>query len=161
MLVKEKEFDMNLVTKIQEIIQNLLNKKKSSSLKKITLSTVSKKVKINQPINYSNDNILVLPLKSPHILNKFVEENRSLVYKYILKMLSKAIKKKMEKIDLFRLGDTPFIAKIEKQNYVNTLNDLLSHFASSSVEEYELANRCKKLIQKHQNNLLLEETKGT
>ena len=158
---------MNLKKKFQELLEKLFPKAPKN---KPVIREVERKI---IPIAYlkpeaiqadvkdtPNNPVPSLPLKSPHVLSQFIEENRDLVYSYLLKMLNKAIKHNWLKVDLFRLGNTPFVAKIERKDYENTLNDLLSFFVS--VEKYERANDCKKLIQKHKLNLLLEEeTKGT
>ena len=91
-----------------------------------------------------NNDVPTLPMSSPTLIQKFITENRGVVYVYLLKMLKKAIRKDWPKVDLFRLGDTPFIAKIERKDYTSTLTDLMNYF--TSIEDYEKATQCRDLI---------------
>jgi hypothetical protein len=98
--------------------------------------------------------MVIVPTDSLATFENFVnaEDNKMYVFKYILNELTKAVKYNWDAVELFRIGRTKTVAKIDKQNYEKTLVDLRTYFTQR--EEYEIAERCNKLIKRHNVNIL-------
>lgn len=102
--------------------------------------------------------MLVLPNKTAKIWNRFLEENKVLVYKYILKEVSKGIKKEKQRVDLFKLENDTMYAFVPKERYLDTLQEALKVFVEK--EEYESAAKANKVIVEFQINKLIKESEN-
>jgi protein-arginine kinase activator protein McsA len=99
--------------------------------------------------------MLVLPNKSITIWKTFWEENRSLVYKYVIKQIKSAIKEDKKYAVLFTFEGTNNKIWVEQKYYLDTLQQALDEFVK--YEEFEYAARVKKIINElHVSNLIKE-----
>jgi hypothetical protein len=96
--------------------------------------------------------IPILPTVSHAALLKYVEDNQTNVYKYFYNVLKQAISQNLKDAVLFRLGSSKMLLRIEREQFVETLEEMTKHFVA--VEEYEMVPKCKKLIDKHYVNEL-------
>jgi hypothetical protein len=98
--------------------------------------------------------MLELPDNSPQVWHRFFKENRSIVHRYFVKKIKKAISENLDKVELFKFknGHTT-IAK--KQDYLFMLNESMKVFVHD--EKYEWANEAKKVIDLYHINQLLKE----
>ncbi len=96
--------------------------------------------------------MLVLPTNSMEEFQNFLRqpENKNIVCKFVLNQLTKAIKNNLKYIELFRVGNTKYVARIEKIQYEDALTNLKKHFIQ--YEMYEDAEKCHKLIVKNKVN---------
>lgn len=101
--------------------------------------------------------MLVLPNKTSAIWQKFLDENKVLVYKYIVREIKRNVNDTTERIDLFKFEDDSMHAWIPRTDILKTLNDALKIFITA--EEYEYADKTNKLIKDYQIDKLIEETK--
>lgn len=99
--------------------------------------------------------MLELPDKSPAVWTRFFKENKSLVYRYVIKQIKTAIEKNNSKIELFKFknGKTNILYE---RDYVMVLEDALNSFVKE--EDYERANEAKKLIESYYINLVIKES---
>lgn len=90
--------------------------------------------------------MLKLPNKPFPIIQKFLQDNEVLVYRYTVLSISKAIKNKDSKADLFTFGDNDQnIAVVRRDDYEKLLGDAIGHF--TKAEEYELAAHARDVLQ--------------
>jgi ABC-type Zn uptake system ZnuABC Zn-binding protein ZnuA len=102
--------------------------------------------------------MLVLPNKTAKIWNRFLEENKVLVYKYIVKEVGKGIVKEKQRVDLFKLENDSMHAFVPKEKYLDTLREAIKVFVEQ--EEYESAAKANKIIVEYQINKLIKESKN-
>ncbi len=100
--------------------------------------------------------MLVLPNKTTKVWDRFLAENKILVYKYVVKQVEKGIKQNNNKVDLFKSEDDKMYAYVPKDKYLLTLEDALDIFIKE--EEYEAAAKTKKIIIEYQINKLINES---
>jgi hypothetical protein len=100
--------------------------------------------------------MLVLPNKSIVIWERFLRENKVLVYKYIVQKVKSGIENNTETIPLFKLEDESMRTWIEKENFPITLSNALEVFIKA--EEYEYAAKTKKIINMYYINKLINES---
>ena len=100
--------------------------------------------------------MLVLPNKSSVVWDKFLKENKILVYKYIVREIKKNIGKEFEKIELFKFEDSSMCAWIPKEKILLTLNEALKIFIST--EEYEYASKTTGIITEYHINKLINDS---
>lgn len=100
--------------------------------------------------------MLVLPSKSIVIWERFLRENKILVYKYIIQKVKKGIENNSETIPLFKLEDESMSTWIEHSNFPITLSTALDVFIKA--EEYEYAAKTKKIINMYYINKLIKES---
>jgi hypothetical protein len=105
--------------------------------------------KLNQT-NGLHDDLIVLPNDNPFALKQFTELHTTLVFKYILKRVRKAVKNDMSSVNLFQFGDTRKLAQISRTEYESQLNILMNYFVN--IEDYELAARCRDTLVQHKQN---------
>lgn len=100
--------------------------------------------------------IPVVPTNSIHTLRQFISKNKNkmMLNKFILSELTKSIKKDYPRTELFRIGNTPIVARIDKENYEKTLVEIRDFFIKE--QEFEHADQTQQLIQKHQVNAFLK-----
>ena len=100
--------------------------------------------------------MLVLPNKSAQVWDKFITENKVLVYKYILRELNRNLTTTNERIELFKFEDESMFAWIPRRKVLDTLDEALKIFVKA--EEYEYAQRTKDLMIKYQVDKLIKES---
>lgn len=100
--------------------------------------------------------MLVLPSKTAPVWERFLEENKTLVYKYIVKEIKKGIKEDKELIDLFKFDDGSMHAWIKKSNYLKTLGEAMKVFVEA--EEYEYARKTDNVIKMYHVESIIKES---
>lgn len=98
--------------------------------------------------------LVVLPTNSFAVLQEFISKHEDLQYKFLLKNIKYAIENNMPAIDLFRMGATPVVSRVEHSNYKTQLGKMQQYFIGS--EEYEFAGQCKELMSKLEITELLD-----
>ena len=102
-------------------------------------------------------NVPVLPPVAPKILTQFIEKNPSLIYRYMLKKLHKAVKNDVDEIALFYLPTFGKTAMLHREFFQETLQKMITHFLQS--QEYELIPQCKILLSKLAVNDVIRRSK--
>lgn len=98
--------------------------------------------------------MLELPDNSPQVWNRFFNENKAIVHRYIVREVKKAIESDLDVIHLFKFKDGhTTIAK--KEDYLYMLNNSMKIFIKE--EKYEWASEVKKIIDTYHINQLLKE----
>ena len=100
--------------------------------------------------------MLELPNKSPVVWQRFFDENRSLVYRYIVKQVKTGIEGNLPKVPLFTFKDSPKENWAYQSEYEKILKDALKAFIKE--EEYESAAKTQKLIDTLYINKLIKES---
>jgi hypothetical protein len=95
--------------------------------------------------------IIVLPFDNPQLMPSFTENNKHLVYHYVLKKMKRAIRNKMETLPLFQFGNTDKVAQLTKPGYEHHLKLMMEYFVK--IEDYESATVCRDLIQQLHNTV--------
>jgi len=91
--------------------------------------------------------MIILPItKMNGSFQKFLNTNRDLMYRYTVKQIAHAIKKNLSQINLYRFGNTQYIATIRRHQYMKNVEFALEYFVMT--EDYEWAAKCRDL-QKH------------
>jgi hypothetical protein len=103
--------------------------------------------------------MLVLPSKSAVVWDKFLTENKVLVYKYIVREIKRCLYDDEEKIYLFKFEDNTMFAWVPKDKALQTLEDALGIFVKE--EEYEYAQKTKSVIDKYHVYKLIKESNKT
>jgi len=103
-----------------------------------------------------------LPNKPYHIIQKFLTENKPLVYKYLIKKIQYAMNNDIEKVELFEFpGEgTRHVAVVREHDFEKVLMDAITE--CSDVEQYELASKAQQVLQSYRDkqiNKLLNEIK--
>lgn len=102
--------------------------------------------------------MLVLPSKSAAVWDRFLTENKILVYKYIVREIKRCLYDKEERVYLFRFEDNTMFAWVPKEKVLQTLQDAFNIFVKA--EEYEYAQKTRNIIdQYHVYKLIKESTK--
>lgn len=109
------------------------------------------KILIKQPQTYS------LPINSLETLNMFLANNKNLYYWYVILQLKRAIPDNEISATLFRVGQTPLIAKIHKNQYEMFLEEAKRFYIS--IDEFERAQVCQTLLDQHRVNLFIDSEK--
>lgn len=91
--------------------------------------------------------MLELPNKPFPVIHKFLMDNEVLVYRYMVLSISRAIKNKADRAELFSFGGTgENVAVVRKADYERILTDAIGHF--TKAEEYELAIVARDVLQR-------------
>lgn len=103
--------------------------------------------------------MLQLPTNKPFpVIQKFIQDNEPLVYWYMTLSISKAIKDRAEKTELFSFGgNSENIAVVKRKDYEQVLTDAIKHF--SKAEEYEHAAFARDLLTKWKVEQILNDNK--
>lgn len=83
-----------------------------------------------------------------------MSKNKDLVYSFLLREMDKAIQNNMPFVELFRVGTTPLTARVEKKDYEKSILDIQKYYIEQ--EEYEKANVCQQLIDRHKVNQIID-----
>ena len=110
------------------------------------------------PVNLEpiSTDAIVLPTDSISTFNHFVHTNPDVVYSYMLRKLKRAVHKNIDALELFRLGKSNTVMRIEKAEYEKYLTEMQSYFVKH--EKFENAGVCAKVLDEHRINLLIEST---
>lgn len=100
--------------------------------------------------------MLELPDKSPAVWQRFFDENRSLVYRYIVKQIKNGIENDLPKVPLFTFKNSPKENWAYQTEYEKILKDAMKSFIKE--EEYESAAKTQKLIDKLYINKIIKES---
>lgn len=100
--------------------------------------------------------MLVLPNKTSFVWEKFLQENKVLVYKYIVRTIKKEMSNNRERIDLFKFEDGSMHAWIPSNRILKFLDDAMKLFVEK--EEYEYADRVSRLIKQYHIDKLIRES---
>lgn len=92
----------------------------------------------------SGETVVVLPYDDAAILTHLTKSHRSLVFKYILKRLNKAIHNQWPVVAVFKFGTTAKVAQIGYAAYELQLNGMMKWFIET--EDYESAGVCRDLL---------------
>jgi len=102
--------------------------------------------------------MLVLPNKVASVWQKFLDDNRVLVYKYIVREIKRGLEQEKNSIDLFRFEDGSMTSTIVSAQYIHTLEYALSLFIKA--EEFEYAGRTEAVMRMYYAQVLINETKN-
>lgn len=100
--------------------------------------------------------MLVLPSKSAKIWDKFIRENRVLVYKYMVREITKGIQNNNDIVELFQFEGSDIRAWVPKANYLLTLQEALKVFIKA--EAYEDAAKVVELINTYYIDQIIKDT---
>jgi succinate dehydrogenase flavin-adding protein (antitoxin of CptAB toxin-antitoxin module) len=99
--------------------------------------------------------MLILPIKSAAVWERFLKENEILVYKFMINEIKKHIESPADKIELFKFEDNSLRAWIPKKQVLKTLSQAFELFIKT--EEYEYARKTDTLIKQYYIHELLSE----
>ncbi len=93
--------------------------------------------------------MLNLPPKPFYIIQKFLNENRLVVYKYLIKQIKKGIRENLDKVELFQINPInnkhTHIAVVRQSDYEIVLKDAMKN--SIEEEDYETAAKARDILQ--------------
>jgi len=89
--------------------------------------------------------MIQLPNTSVGTLKKFMKEHKDIAFRYVVKEIERNVESDADKIKLFKLGDTHYVASIRKVDYVTALQEALEFF--TKLELFEDAENCKNIIE--------------
>lgn len=153
-----------LIQFLQLMLENLkkkLEQKRIQRAKKkkhqIVVNLQIKKIVEKRPDVKLADDVFVLPTNSVPAVNYFLNTNLDIAFKYLMERMKTAVNKNLPVIDLFRIGQTPHIARIEKKDFEKYILEMQQYYVKS--EEYEQAERCNQLLDRHRVNVNLDSQK--
>lgn len=100
--------------------------------------------------------MLVLPTKSAAVWEKFITENKVLVYKYIVREIKKGLDTGESRIELFKFEDDSKYAWIPRHKILVTLQEAMTLFLKH--EEYEYARKTDNIIRQYHVETLIHES---
>lgn len=97
-----------------------------------------------------------LPDKSFHVLQKFLTENRPLVFKYMVKKIKTAIVKDVPQVELFEFSspNKKHVAMVKSSDFEKVLEQAIE--ACVEVEDYETAEKAKQTISLYRNKQIVK-----
>jgi hypothetical protein len=110
--------------------------------------------------------MLILPPKPFKTIQLFLNENKPLVYKFMVKHVTLGIKNKLDKVELFQItnpngtGSSPYVAIVKHIQYHTVLEDAIKYCVR--VEDYETAAKARdslQVLKETEINKLLNERK--
>lgn len=108
--------------------------------------------------------MLNLPPKPFPVIQKFLNENKATVYKYLIKQVRKGIRENLDKVELFQINPVhstnKHTAVVKREDYESVLYDAMKH--AIAVEDYEMAAKARDTLQILKDdsiNTLLNEIK--
>lgn len=90
--------------------------------------------------------MITLPTASLGTLKKFLTDHRGLMFQYIMAEISRGLDQHVQRVDLFKFGDTSFVAACRREEFVVVLNQAMDFFVNR--EMYEDAAKCRDLLTK-------------
>lgn len=88
--------------------------------------------------------MITLPTTTPGTLKRFLTEHRDLMFKYILSEINKGVEKEFDRVDLFRFGETNYVAACRDSEFATMLEQAQTYFVEH--EMFEDAAKCRDLI---------------
>lgn len=101
--------------------------------------------------------MLELPNNADAVWQTFFDNNRVLVYRYIVKKIKEGIVNNLDKVHLFKFQEAKEPTWVSKKNYLENLEIAMEIFIHS--EEYEEAEKVKKVIDLFHIQKLIEDSK--
>ena len=99
--------------------------------------------------------MITFPNKPAPVIKHFLDQNKTLVYKYLISKINAAIKDGNSSIEVFQHNNK--VESIQRKDFQKTLDHAIHEFCK--VEDYESAAICKKLIDRLKIDDLIESTK--
>lgn len=100
--------------------------------------------------------MLILKNKSISTVQKFIQENKILVYRYMVLSIADAVRNKKNKTEFFSFGiNTEHLAIARSTEYEQILTDAITHFAEA--EKYEYAAHARDTLHKWKVEQLLND----
>ena len=93
--------------------------------------------------------MIQLPNTSVGTLRKFMKEHKDIAFRYVVKEIERNVESDADKIKLFQLGDTHYVASIRRADYVTALQEALEFFMK--LELFEDAENCKNIMKSIQS----------
>lgn len=92
--------------------------------------------------------MIQLPNNKPFpLIQKFLQSNEVLLYRYMTLAIDRAIRRNEERADLFSFGrENQNVATVRRPDFERVLSDAIGHF--STAEEYELAAFARDVLAK-------------
>ena len=91
--------------------------------------------------------MIVLPItKMDGSFQTFLDKHSDLMYRYSVKQISRAVRYNLSQVNLYRLGNTRYIATIRRHQFSKNVELALNYFVSE--EQYEWAAKCRDLLKK-------------
>ena len=88
--------------------------------------------------------MIVLPTNSLMPLRRFLVDHRDLVFRYMVKEITKAVDVNAEMVEFFRFGETNLWSGCKQPEYALVVENALSYFVEKQM--YEEAAKCRDLI---------------
>jgi len=108
--------------------------------------------------------MFILPQKPFPVIQQFLNENKLVVYKYIIKQIKYGIRENLQKVELFEITPTNsyqrHIAVVKYESYETVLRDAMNY--AIREEDYETAAKARDILQLLNDkniNQLLNDTK--
>jgi hypothetical protein len=98
--------------------------------------------------------MITFPNKPSPVIKHFLDQNKTLVYKYLVSKIKAAVKNKESNIEVFQHNNK--VESIQRKDFQKTLEHAIEEFCK--VEDYESAAIGKKLIDRIQIEDLIEST---
>jgi len=102
--------------------------------------------------------LLILPTDSVSTVHYFMNKNKGLMYGFLFNQLRVAVRNDWPFTELFRVGHTQLVAKIESKDYEKSILDMQQYFATEA-EDYKRAALCTELLDKNRVNKALAKMK--
>jgi protein-arginine kinase activator protein McsA len=106
--------------------------------------------------------MLNLPPKPFPVIQKFLNENKLVIYKYLLKQIRKGIRENLDKVELFQINpihtNNKHVAIVKSADYETVLCDTIKYAVLE--EDYETAAKARdtlQLLKESSINKLLNE----
>ena len=93
--------------------------------------------------------MIQLPKTSVGSLRMFIKEHKDMTFRYIVKEIERNVENDADKINLFKFGETRYVASLRRTDYVTALQGARDFFAKSEL--YEDAENCKNIIESIQS----------
>lgn len=135
------------------MVKRLIMQKKNEFLKRF-LEQYPVKVSESNNFKETEDDLLVIPTNSKKKLINFIENNKTFVYLYILKLLYNGVKNNLDSIEYFAIGNTGMILAIDKEDIEDSVKKMYDHFVETEL--YEAIPLCIKILDLYKINKLLE-----
>lgn len=99
--------------------------------------------------------MITIPQKNAEVWSEFWKSNKVLVFKYIVRQVSRAIKDNKTEIGLFKFEGSNVEKNIGQDEYIEVLSTGLDLFIEN--EEFEYAEKTKQLIIEYQLSSLTDQ----
>lgn len=100
--------------------------------------------------------MISLPNKPAPVIKHFLDKNKPLVYRYVIKKIKQALHSNLESIEVFEHKNK--IEYLKQKDFEMTLQNAITEFCK--VEDYESAAISKKLLDKVKIKKLIDASKS-